>query len=253
MGTSGIFEILWNSGSAALGWEAFITGLAVLVVIFFVGILWGRLWNKSFGLGSLTCVVVSGIAAAFVAFFASGFVACEKLEKGLAFHREQALGELGRSPSLGSRILKQTFTELSANNAQAKLDPPASGGSEVALNDAAAAYTLARVSAEVAGKELGGLPPFSHGLVYSRRDASQSAAFVTSKVDWVSPQVVTANNPWTKLAIEDQVDSAFESASRQLRAPSEIFRRNMVVYGLVLVAVQLTLVAVFAVMDIKTD
>lgn len=233
-----------------------LAGAAAFIFVFTVlNFVWGRMWNRKFGF-SLAPTALSFLFALVVGFSSYCYAVSSSLLKTIEEQRQEMVYVLSRSQSLGKQVIQQAWEVLQAadSSGQKDLDPPGSGGVEVRINNDEEARLLTEASATVAGREIGKRGPFALGIPFTRSEPARTASETVLMVENAEyPATVTANNPWTKAAIEHQVESAFRSGTRGLQQPVRDFQRNALLLIIVALAAQMALIPMFALSDIKTD
>jgi hypothetical protein len=121
------------------------------------------------------------------------------------------------------------------------------------LNSRSDAHALAETAAAVKQALLHS-GPFMLGAPVHVRDPQLVAQDVLSAAPAPNyPVIVTPDNAWTRAAVVDQVNTAFEFLAQNLPKPMSDLKTALTVLIFVLVGLQLVLTPVSAINDIKAS
>lgn len=226
-----------------------------LACFFLVGLGWGVLWNKKWGIGNhLGAAGANFVLSLIAAAFALAFAGADASLPWLDSEREVAIRTLTESGSLNREALRDAWVKLSPLGKQNDLTGPQDGGNELRLTNQEDAKTLAGSAASLVKRHLVKLNPYDFGTTCFARDPSTVAEDVLTSVETPHyPIVVRPDNAWTKAAIVSQVGSAFDTTQRSARASFGGFKFNLILAIGIIVAVQMILTAAVAVSDIQVD
>lgn len=217
-------EILEFVFQFALGAPSTATWIWVIItllgILFGIGSLWGRFWNRDWSLtshgGFFTTVLILALLASFAVFNLRTVTRTE------AWFQEQRAG-LAKSVADSSRlkraVLVETWNRLNAAQAQTDLVPPDQSGDQVRLNTPEDAAVLASIAAEEARTALRLKPPFLFGAPLETKSPTDIAA-ETAEILKINPtgfpRTVSSENEWTTTAATLQINHALDTTQSLL-------------------------------------
>ena len=229
--------------------------IAFLVGFFVTGMFWGKAWNRSWGilnhLGSALLNLLFGLAlaAAVVA-----WLGADRTTSWLEEQRDLVSRQASSSGALNRDAFRDAWDKLYPLGGQNDLAPPVEGGNELRLNSDRDARIVAESAATAAKKPLLNSGPFALGATVHVRDPQLVAQDVMSVVTTPNyPIIVPSENAWSKAAIIDQVKTAFDAASENLRQPMRNLKIATTVLIALLLVIQLVLTPLNALNDIKAS
>jgi hypothetical protein len=229
--------------------------MAFLISFLVFGVFWGMLWNRSWGLfNHLPSAALNLLFALAVAATVIGWRGAHRSMALMDSERATIGHEIAGSGTLNRAVLKDTWDKLYPLGGQHDLAAPQDGGNELRLNSQSDARALAEAAAGAIKQPLVHSDPFRLGAPVHVRDPQLVAQDVLSAVQQPNyPVIVAPDNPWTRAAVVDQVNTAFESAGQSLRKPMSDLKTALAVLIFVLAGLQLVLTPVSAINDIKAS
>ena len=232
----------------------------VLVVLFFlVGLLfiWGKCWNKKWGVStSVPLFVFSIILALLAAFAVFNLRGISRMEAWFDVQEETLAPSISDSPTFKREVFRSTWDQLSQRGGQQDLASPAEGGNELRLNNQEETMVLTVTAADETRTKLRAKVPFSLGIPLATKNSSDMAIEAIDAIQFDSgryPVVVSPSNEWTKTVVKLQSDQALETAFASI-APAMGDLKQASLWALVLSAVfVLVLVPINALNDIKAN
>jgi hypothetical protein len=229
--------------------------VAFLVCFFVIGLFWGMVWNRSWGLfNHLPSAAVNLLFALAIAAAVIGWRGAHRAPALMDSERDTIGREIAGSGTLNRAALRDAWDNLFPLGGQRDLTAPGDGGNELRLNSRSDAHALAEAAAAAVKQPLLHSGPFMLGAPVHVRDSQLVAQDVLSAVNAPSyPVIVAPDNAWTRAAVVDQVNTAFEFAAENLRKPMSDLKFALTVFIFVLVGLQLVLTPVSAINDIKAS
>jgi hypothetical protein len=128
------------------------------------------------------------------------------------------------------------------------------GGNELRLSRDDDSRLLVEEAASAIRGPLLAKAPFCFGVPCQVRDSDVVADDLLKTISPPAyPVIVSPDNEWSKAAIKDQVRTAFDSASKQIRQPMEDLKTALVALGIVVLLIQLVSIPIAACRDIKEN
>lgn len=190
--------------------------LVAILLIFAVGMGWGKMWNRQWSLskhiGNLLLVILFALTASFSIFNLRGI---SRIEGWFEEQKGSLAKTISSSAKFNRDVLKATWQELSTNGGQSGLTPPDEAGNELRLNSPEEAYALALNAAEETRTALRLRPPFSLGVSLSTQTPAEIATETSDAIKYDAssyPAIVTASNEWTTTAATLQTYYALDAA-----------------------------------------
>lgn len=242
---------LYRVDAAAVVWA----GVAFLFSLFIVGLLWGRLWNRSWGLFSrIGNFLLSLFCAFLLATTTIGFYGAHRALEKVETFRQLVARELVGKGTTNRQILEDSWSKLEPLGGQQDLTAPSLGGNELRLNSRDDVIILAETASEEAKSQLRFKPPFVFGVPLFTRSSEDIANSVADAVTApVFPVVVGPDNEWSKSATTLQVNYAMDQALTTMKRPVESLRNSLIWFGVIVLLVQTLLTTVIALADIKAN
>jgi hypothetical protein len=212
-----IFQFALGASSVASWIWAIVTFLGILFV---VGSLWGRAWNREWRLtshgGLFTAVLIMALLSSFAVLNLRTVI---RMETWFQEQRADLAKSVADSSRLKRTVLVETWTRLNATQAQTDLVPPDQSGDQVRLNTPEDAALLASVAAEEARAALRLKPPFLFGAPLETKSPTDIAAETADIVKITAtgfPRTVSSENEWTTTAATLQVNYALDTTQSLL-------------------------------------
>lgn len=242
---------IYKVDAAAVVWAA----VAFLLSLFIVGLGWGKLWNRDWGLFSHAGnLILSFFCALLLAATVIGFLSADRALERIEGIRDVVTRELVGSGSSNREVLRSAWDKLQPLGGQGDLVPPAEGGNELRLNSQEEALILAEVAADAAQKQLRLKPPFNMGVPLITRPAEELASAVTDGLSSpVYPVTVGPDNEWAKSSATLQASNAMDQAMATIKLPAQRLKNSLLWFGITLLSVQILLIVILALADIKAN
>lgn len=236
---------------AAWVWATF----AFLFSFFVLGLFWGLMWNRKWGFfGHAPSAVLSFVFALILGAVALCWFGAHRASAWVEEQRAILASQLANSGTINQEALRNAWAKLQPLGGQKDIVAPDEGGNELRLNSELDAKVLAHCAAAAVKSPLLRSGPFAFGAPCYVRDPAAVAEDVVAAVTAPAyPVIVSPANEWSKAAITSQVTTAIESANRSLSTPLQSLKTALLWLGLVLLCIQVVLVPICALNDIKEN
>jgi hypothetical protein len=232
-------------------WAVVVFLLSFVVVGLFWGMCWNRKWSFFGHWPSFGWSIASALCLATVILAYRGAI---QAVTWIEMQRDLVTEELVDSGSLNREIFLSAWDKLYPLGEQTGLTPPADGGNELRLARDDDARVLVEVAASAIKQPLIAKTPFRFGVPCRVRDPGEVASELTKTISPPAyPVIVSPDNEWSKAAIKDQISTAFDFASKEIRQPIEDLEGPLVALGIVVLLIQCVLISIAACRDIKEN
>jgi hypothetical protein len=250
------FEFSLRSIFSQFDLVAWLWAVVVFLLSFVVaGLFWGMCWNRKWAyVGHWPSLAWSAISALCLATVVLEYRGATRAAAWIETQRDLVTSELIGLGSLNREIFRSAWDKLYPLGGQNGLAAPIEGGNELRLSRDDDARVLVEVASSAIKQPLLAKAPFSFGVPCQVRDSSAVADDVMKAISPpVYPVIVTPDNEWSKAAIKDQIATAFDSAVKEIRQPTEDLKTSLIGLGLVVFLIQFVLIPIAACRDIKEN
>lgn len=231
--------------------------IALLAVIFGLGVLWGKFWNRAWSLGGhLGCLGIAIFFALLCAYSVFNLRGVSKVESWVKQQRTTLARSIAESGHFNRSTLKSAWTELSPSGGQAGLTPPDEAGNEIRLNNPEEAFKLAANAAEETRSLLRSRMPFVIGVPLATKSRSEIATETVDSIQFDAsrfPIIVGASNEWNKTAATLQANYALDTSYSQLKPSLEDLKTASLWLLLLSLILPAVLIPMGAIKDIEVD
>lgn len=231
--------------------------ITLLVVIVGVGLLWGKMWNREWGLGSRPgAFVMVSFFATLCAYSSFNLRGVSRVNSWMKEHYTTLGRSISSSGQFNRSVLRSTWTQLSASGGQQGLTPPDQAGNEIRLNNPEEAFALAATASDETRSALRSKMPFVIGAPLSTKSANDIATEAVDAVQFDAsryPTVVPADNEWSKTAATLQANHALDTAYAQLKPRLDDLKIASTWLLLISLFLPAILIPMGAIKDIKVD
>ena len=256
-----LFEYTLKFNLAAPATATWIYMLLIAVfVVFGLGWVWGKMWNKEWTLGGhvgslLIIVLPCALGAAYGVFNLQG---ASRMENWFQQQRLTLARSIADSSRFNRSVFISTWDTLISRNpdSQKGLTPPIEGGNEIRLGSPEDAFALASTAAEETRATLRNKLPFSLGVPISTRNPTDIA---TETVDTVRfdasryPTIVASTNEWSSTAATLQANHALETAYATLKPGTQSLKTASLILLLSSLLIPALAIPMSALADIKIN
>lgn len=219
--------------------------VALIFSLMLVHLAWGIAWNRQWGFWKSPLVALFSIIFAFVIGFATLFwLAADRSNTWLDMQRTELVRQSTESGTRNRRIFRSAQERIGGSTSMTE--------NALELRNERDTLTLAFAAASDVSCPLASKGPLGPGAPCRVRDATTVAEDVVRSIPVLTyPITVSPQNRWVEAAVTAQLDEALSYASTRLRAGTVELKQALGIFIAVLMAVQLLMVWVAALSDIR--